>query len=315
MRIWKVITGGRVTRGPRFPLLLWAVFASQGNAESIALIKSYDFGPYDSAIAGFVDACGNGITEFNLRGKNGGSPETVRDIKGQQPDIIVAIGVLAAEFAQEQLSDFKTLYVMVPKPRSYGLTGQNIGGISLDIPIEQQLTVYRAMVQDLKALGVIYDPQKSGDIVEEARRVATERGLVVHSREVTSRKGVPAALRALLRDEQIDALWMIPDDTVVTPESFKFLLLTSFEHNLPFLAASDIFVKVGALASLTPDYTDVGRQGCDLANAVTSGRTSLASLNVVVPAKINLSINLKTARKIGLSIPDEVVDTAEVVYR
>jgi putative ABC transport system substrate-binding protein len=296
-------------------LLFWAIFASQSNAETIALIKSYDFAPYDSAISGFVGACGNGITEFNLRGKDGDSAETARDIKVQQPDLIVAIGVLAAEFAQQQLSDFRILYVMVPKPGSYGLTGENIGGISLDIPIDQQLTVYRSMVHDLKALGVIYDPLKSGDIVEEARRIATAHGLVVHSREVTSRKGVPAALRALLRDEQIDALWMIPDDTVVTPESFKFLLLTSFEHKLPFLAASDIFVKVGALASLTPDYADVGRQGCDLANAVTSGRTNIASLDVVVPAKIDLSINLKTARKIGLSIPDEIVDTAEVVYR
>jgi len=93
------------------------------------------------------------------------------------------------------------------------------------------------------------------------------------------------------------------------------LLLTSFEHKLPFLAASDIFVKVGALASLTPDYTDLGRQGCELARAFTSGKVSLASMNEILPAKINLSINLKTARKIGLSISEEVIETAAVVYR
>ena len=122
-------------------------------------------------------------------------------------------------------------------------------------------------------------------------------------------------MRALLNESDIDALWMIPDDTVVTPESFKFLLLTSFENNLPFLAASDIFVKVGALASLTPDYADVGRQGCELANALNTGEISLDNLRAVRPAKINLSINLKTADKIGLTISEEVIASAAVVYR
>ena len=93
------------------------------------------------------------------------------------------------------------------------------------------------------------------------------------------------------------------------------MVLSSFENHLPFLAASDIFVKVGALASLTPDYTDVGRQGCELATALTSGRANLASMDIVLPAKINLSINLKTAEKIGLAIPEEIIATADVVYR
>lgn len=296
-------------------LLLLAAAAPRANADSIALIKSYDFAPYDAAMSGFVSACDNRITEYNLRGETGGHSDLVRDIRLGEPNLIVAIGVLAAEFAAQQFDDVTVLYVMVPNPTAYGLTGENIAGISLDIPVERQLAVYRAMVSDMRAIGAIYDPRKSADFVEEATAVAARNGLVLHTRQVTSRKDVPAALRALLREEDIDALWMIPDDTVVTPESFKFLLLTSFENDLPFLAASDIFVKVGALASLMPDYTDVGRQGCELATALTSGRTSPARINVVVPAKVRLSINLKTARKIGLAIPEEVIATADVVYR
>ena len=299
---------------PRIGLLLCLALAPHSYAESIALIKSYDFGPYDAAMSGFMNACSNDIAEYNLEGESGGSAELVENVRVDSPDLIVAIGVLAAEFAQKELGEFPVLYVMVPKPLTHGLTGENIGGISLDIPIEQQLNVYRSMVKGLSALGVIYDPDKSGEIVEEARDVAEQHGLALLTRVVESRKQVPAALRDLLR-EDIDALWMIPDDTVVTPESFKFLLLTSFEHDLPFLAASDIFVKVGALASLTPDYMDLGRQSCELANALTSGRMSLAGLDAVLPAKVNLAINLKTARKIGLSIPEEVIESADVVYR
>lgn len=289
--------------------------APQSHAASIALIKSYDYAPYDAAMSGFMDACSNDIAEYNLDGEARGNTRLVQEIKSDNPDLIVAIGVLAAEFAQRELSDFAVLYVMVPKPQTRGLTGENIGGISLDIPIAQQLAVYRSMVKGLNALGVIFDPQRSGDIVEEARKVAEQQGLVLLTREVSSRKQVPAALRDLIREEQIDALWMIPDETVVTPESFKFLLITSIEHDLPFLAASDIFVKVGALASVTPDYTDLGRQSCELANALTSGEMSLAAMDTVLPAKVNLAINLKTAKQIGLSIPEEVIESADVIYR
>lgn len=296
-------------------LLTGVLTTSPAQARSIVVIKSYDFAPYDAALSGFMSACNNDIAEYNLRGETDGNDDIIRDIMQDKPEVVVAIGVLAAEFAHRQLSDFAVLYVMVPKPRSYGLTGRNIAGISLDIPIEQQLTVYRSMVSELRALGVIFDPGKSGDFIAEARVVAARIGLTLHTREVSSRKEVPAALRNLLKEEDIDAFWMVPDDTVVTPESFKFLLLTSFEHDLPFLAASDIFVKVGALASLTPDYTDAGRQGCELANELTDGTVSLDTMSVVRPAKVNLSINLKTARKIGLSIPANVIETADVVYR
>lgn len=299
----------------RVALLLLAGFAPASHAESIALIKSYDSEFYDAAISGFLSSCNNEIAEYNLRGEEGGSSELIEEITQSDPDLIVAIGIMAAEFAQQKLSRFPVLYAMVSEPKAYGLTGRNIAGISLDVPIERQLTVYRSMVNDLKSLGAIYDPAKSGDFVAEARAVAERLGIVLHTREVASRKEVPAALRALLREEKIDALWMIPDDTVVTPESFKFLLLSSFENDLPFLAASDIFVKFGALASLTPDYTDVGRQGCELATALTSGKVTLAKVDIVLPAKIDLSINLKTAQKIGLSIPEEIIASADVVYR
>ena len=306
---------GFAKANPHIAILLCLIIAPQGHAESIALIKSYDFAPYDAAMSGFMSACSNDITEYNLDGEADGNARLVQEIKSDNPGLIVAIGVLAAQFARQELGEFAVLYVMVPKLQTEGLTGDNIGGISLDIPIEQQLDVYRSMVKDLKAIGVIFDPQRSGHFIEEARKAAELKGLVLLAREVTSRKQVPAALRELLREEQIDALWMIPDETVVTPESFKFLLITSIENDLPFLAASDIFVKVGALASVTPDYMDLGRQSCELANALTTGEMTLAGMDTVAPAKVNLAINLKTAQQIGLSIPEEVIESADVVYR
>jgi putative ABC transport system substrate-binding protein len=293
--------------------LLWLLPLTQARAQGIVILKSHDLEPFNQAMAGFVAACPMHITEYDLRGTKKEESSIMQRLTAVKPRLIVAIGPLAAQVARENLRDVPMIFVMVSNPPKHGLQGSNLAGVSLDIPVQTQLARYKALVPTLKTLGVIYDPIKTGTMVTEARGIAATLGFQLLGAPVSTPKEVPAALRSLLG--KIDALWMVPDDTVVTPESFKFLLLTAFENNLPFVTVSDIFVEAGALASLSPDYTDVGRQGCQLATDVESGRLRLAEVMVVPPAKVNLAINLKTASKIGLTLPPEIVQSANKVYR
>jgi len=248
-----------------------------------------------------------------LRGTKKEESSIIQRLTAARPRLIVAIGPLAAQVVRERLQDMPLIFVMVSNPPKYGLQGSNLAGVSLDIPVQMQLAMTKSLVPTLKTLGVIYDPEKTGAMVLEARGIADTLGLQLLAAPVSSYKAVPAALRSLLG--KIQALWMVPDETVVTPESFKFLLLAAFENNLPFVAVSDIFVEAGALASLSPDYTDVGRQGCQLATDIESGRLRPADVMVVPPAKVNLTLNLKTASKIGLTLLPELIQSANKVYR
>jgi len=293
--------------------LLWLLPLTQARAQGIVILKSHDLEPFNQAMAGFVAACPMHITEYDLRGTKKEESSIIQRLTAAKPRLIVAIGPLAAQVARENLRDVPMIFVMVSNPPKHGLQGSNLAGVSLDIPVQMQLARYKALVPTLKTLGVIYDPTKTGAMVAEARSTAATLGFQLLGAPVSTPKEVPAALRSLLG--KIDALWMVPDDTVVTPESFKFLLLTAFENNLPFVTVSDIFVEAGALASLSPDYTDVGRQGCQLATDLGSGRLRLAEAMVVPPAKVNLAINLKTASKIGLTLPSEIIQSANKVYR
>jgi putative tryptophan/tyrosine transport system substrate-binding protein len=293
--------------------LLWLLPLTQARAQDIVILKSHDLEPFNQAMAGFVAACPMHITEYDLRGTKKEESSIIRRLTAAKPRLIVAIGPLAAQVAREHLRDVPMIFVMVSNPPKHGLQGANLAGVSLDIPVQLQLARYKALVPTLKTLGVIYDPTKTGTMVTEARGTVATLGLQLLTAPVSTPKEVPAAMRSLLG--KIEALWMVPDDTVVTPESFKFLLLTAFENNLPFVTVSDIFVEAGALASLSPDYTDVGRQGCQLATDLASGRLRPAEVMVVPPAKVNLAINLKTASKIGLTLPPEIIQSANKVYR
>jgi putative tryptophan/tyrosine transport system substrate-binding protein len=296
-------------------LLGWLALLSntQAAVAEVPVLKSHDIEPFKQAIAGFVAACNLQITEYDVRGSASKQQSIIKRVVATKPKLILAIGAVAAQVAKEMVEDIPVVFFMVPNPQQYGLEGRNIAGVSLDIPAEVQFARYKMLVPTLHTLGVIYNPDKTGPLVNAAQAIAQQLDLQLLPTAVGSPKEVPAALRSMLG--KIDALWMVPDETVVTPMSFEFLLLTAFEHHLPFLAASEIFVEVGAMAALSPDYAEVGRQVCQLTKEIESGHRSPMQVNIIPPAKVNLAINLKTASKLGLSLPSEVVQSASKVYR
>ena len=297
-----------------FTLAVLCIFPHiQAEAQVIAVIKSHNVEPFNRALAGFVAACNYHITKYDLRGSKKRGRKIVKRIMATKPKLILAIGALAAQLVKQKVRDIPVVFFMVPNPHKYGLGRDNMAGISLDIPVETQFATYKSLLPTLRTIGVIYDPRKTEAMITRAGAAAEQLGIQLHASSVASQKEVPAALRSMLG--KIDALWMVPDDTVMTPESFKFFLLTAFENNLPFLAVSDIFVEVGALAALSPDYTDLGRQGCQLTREIENGQLRLVEVNIFPPAKVNLAINLKTASKIGLTLPAEIIQSASKVYR
>jgi putative ABC transport system substrate-binding protein len=293
---------------------LWAHSAS---AQTIAVVKSRDLTTFDQVLEGVVEACPQSSTwefvEYNLNGKKKRGADLAHTIRQSAPKFILALGPLAAQVSQEEFVGIPVLYCMVANPHRYDLTGTHIGGISLDVPGAIQFARYKAMIPNLHTLGVIYDPQKSEVLVAEAAAAAAQLGLELVRVPVSSHKQVPEALRAMLG--KIDALWTISDDTVLTTDSFRFFLLTSFEHKLPFLAISDIFVKVGALATLAPQPRQLGHQICDLMIRIEAGEIELASFDVMPPLQAELVVNAKTAEKIGLILPQEILQSAGKVYK
>jgi ABC-type uncharacterized transport system substrate-binding protein len=110
-------------------------------------------------------------------------------------------------------------------------------------------------------------------------------------------------------------LWVVPDETFVTDDWFKFLLRETNRRRLPFLTTSENFVERGALAAVTPDYADIGRQSAELLKEIESGKKKPSEVGTVPPDKVNWVVNnTKTAKKIGLIVPRQVLESASKVY-
>ena len=281
-------------------------------AESILVVKSQSSPPISQAMEGFRSVCNQPAREVDLRGK-ADSKEVINALGAAKPDIIVALGPQAAEAARGNVGNLPLLFVMVSNPGKRGLEGKNIGGIALNIPVFMQFTNYTNVVRNLKKLGVIYDETKTGDIIKEAKVEAEKIGIELAAISVSSQKAVADALKTLVA-QKIDALWMVPDETVVTPATFQFLQKETARNKLPLLAVSEIFVEKGAFASLSVDYKDMGRQAGDIANQIIKNQQA-AELKTFAPAKINLAVNLETAGQLAGAVNEAAVKSASKTYR
>ena len=287
--------------------------SSSTHAAEIAILKSADIAAYNQAIAGFKAAAGatHSFTDYDMQGDVALGRKLARKIRASDAALVFAVGLKAALAAKVEIVDVPVLYSMVLAPEKYDLKASNLAGIALEVPVDRQLSMIRSVLPKARKLGVLYDPEKTGSFVEEAKRLTRVRGFELVEGPVRSEKEVPAALRALL--PKIEALWLVPDSTVLTEESMGFLLGTALDATIPTIGFSSEFVRSGALLGLFVSYQDVGRQAGQLAARILGGQASLAP-GLLPPERVRLAINQKTAKFLNITIPPDILTSADEVY-
>ena len=275
------------------------------------MIKSQDLPIYRQALDGFKKIYTGKLREFDLKGDPQESEKVVQTLKQHPTDLILAVGLLAARVAKENFQQTPIVFCMVFDPERFSLSGEKITGVTMEVPIQEVFSGIQDLFPKAKRIGVLYDPKKTGKMIDQAKKVTQASGLSLISVEVNSEKSLPAATRAL--PGKIDLLWVVPDSTVVTPEALEFLLLTSFENNLPLITFSDDLVKRGAVAAFSPDYHAIGEQAGNLALRILGGEDP-DKIHIRPAEKTRLSINLKTAQKMGIRFDPKVLQSADKVY-
>lgn len=294
--------------------MLWALpLTAPAFAADIIILKSSDIAAYNQAITGFKAAVPSGInlSEYDLQGDLEKGRKLARKIRASDPALVFAVGLKAAKAAQLEIVDIPVVYSMVLDPAKYGLNSQNMTGVLLEVPVERQLAMIRNLLPQLKHIGTLYDPAKTSALIDEARRLLKQSGTELVPMQITSEREVPQNLRALL--PSIDALWLVPDSTVLTDESLRFILNSALEGRVPVIGFSREFARSGALLCLSVNYADIGRQAGQLTRKLLDGQLTLP-MKPWHPERIETSLNLKTAKFLGIDIPHELEQKADELY-
>jgi len=269
------------------------------------VIQSQPIAAYNEAIKGFEESCKRNNVSiagvYDLKGDIDEGKGVIKNIKDnkQKPDLILAVGILATTLVKEQFTNIPIIFCMVINHERFNLEGSNITGISSEASIRDQFGILKELLGTGKNVGVIYDPKETGGIISEAVSIAGKSNFNLVKTEVTSGDQVASALKNMVN--KIDALWIVPDGTVVTKESLEIILKMSLKHRLPVFCTSSAIVRAGALVSISPDYRQTGIQAAQLARTLLNNSTVI-SLGVKQPDQLKVTLNTQTAGVIRVDI-------------
>ncbi len=288
-------------RAPRVnTFLVIAVYVLLGATAACAcdvmVVQGLRVKPYDEALRGFRCACGAQVKRFFLTDLEG--MDVVRKVREEKPRLLFVIGGDALKKVRA-IRDVPVVYVMVVDPQSIVRGGENITGVAMGVPPEKYLDLLALISPPPRVVGLIYNPATTGHLMKRVQQAARARGVVLQAREVHSSREVPAALDRL--KGVIDSFWMLPDTTVVTPETVELLLLFSQKNRVPVISFAAKYVVMGALAALDIDGFDQGKQAGEMATSLLNG-TPLAELPASDSRRAVVRTNMSVAKKLGITL-------------
>ena len=303
----------RAVAGLALLLGLCTLCVPESSAMDIAILQSSDIAAYREAIAGLkaTGPIGATYTEYDAQGDLELGKKLARKLRASDASLVVAVGLKAALAAKVEIVDVPVVYMMVLDPLKHQLTAANMTGTLLEVPLDRQMKIMRMFLPNLHRIGTLYDPAKTSSRVKDAVQQATISDFQLTGIPIESDKDVPQQLRALLAD--VEALWLIPDSTVLTNESVQFILESALARQIPVIGFSPEFTRLGALLSMSVNYGEIGRETGLLVKRILNGEKLLPH-NPLPIERLKITLNLKTAKFLGMTFPKELTSLIDETY-
>ena len=245
-------------------------------------------------------------------------PAIIKELIGSDITALVTAGTPATLAAKRASATLPIVFVGVDDPVSVGVVeslgqpGGNATGLSLTSSevITERLELLLELVPGLHRLAVIVrdDPgldQKLQDIRSDAQR----KGIEALMLEATTAKALELAF-ARLRGDRSEAVYVASGP--FGPVKRARTIALAAEARLPAMYSFRIFPVDGGLMSFAADYVDLFRRAAGFVDKILKGGKP-AAMPVEPPRKFDLTVNLKTAKALGLTIPPTMLAAADEV--
>jgi len=262
--------------------------------------------------------------EYDLQNANGEvstAASIANKFKSEKVDIAVGIATPTAQALVNALTDSTVVFTAVTDPVSAGLveslerSGPNVTGISDMTPVREQIEFLNS-VTPIKRLGHVYTSSEANAVTlaKMAREACGELGIQFVEATITNSAEVKQATQTIAG--RVDGIYVSTDNTVVS--ALSALTEVAMEHGIPVMSADPSSAeKFDVLAAWGFDYYKMGRATGRLIAELLEGAdpAGIPTRFMTDPEDIDLLINLDVANKLGLSFPQDVMDSASTVVK
>ena len=271
--------------------------------------------------AGYADGRDVVIECRSAKGDFNQIPKLATDIVKGKADVIVADSTLATRAFKRATSTIPIVMARVADPVGSGLVaslshpGGNVTGLSLMVTelSAKRLELLKEAIPQLTRVAVLRNPATPWHpkVIEALRAAAPSMSIELSVVGAETADELDLALLAVSRSHA-QALYVIEDGLFDTHRTR--LLKLAYKARLPTMYANRAFVDEGALMSYGPSVGDLFRESADYVDKILKGAKP-GDLAIEQPAKLELVVNLKTAKAFALNMPESILVRANEVIR
>ena len=231
-------------------------------------------------------------------------------------DLVATIATPATQAMVNMDSDIPVVFISVSAPVAAGVTSsmekpdKNATGTSNAIPVSDIFNLSDSLTPGNKTYGLIYNTGEVNSVntVKDAKSYLDGKGLKYVEAVVTNSSEIQQAAESLVGS--VDAIF-VPNDSVVQSGMAQITEITR-KNKIPVYACSATTVQSGAFATVAMNDKQIGSQSADMAVEILGGKKVADVPSVVVPASGTV-INRNTMEALGVTIPDSVKSTAQLI--
>jgi putative ABC transport system substrate-binding protein len=308
-----------VARAQQWPTLPVIGFVNSGSADASAgLVAAFRKGLGET---GYVEGQNVTVEYHYLEGQFDRLPALMTDLVRRRVAVIATPGNTApAIAAKAATATIPIVFGASSDPVKDGLvaslarpggnaTGSN--GFSVEL-VAKRMALLHELVPKAVRVAVLFNPANPATDLRDVEEAARAIGLQLHILNATTIGEIDAAFAALAH-ERHDALFVHPDSFFSLSRRVQIATLAT-RYRIPAVYSNRDYVIAGGLMSYGTDTADRFRQAGVYTGKILNGAKP-ADLPVLQSTKFELVINLKTAKALGLTIPETLLATADEVIQ
>jgi ABC-type uncharacterized transport system substrate-binding protein len=226
------------------------------------------------------------------------SPAILNSLRGRPGLFVVAIGLPAARIARDKLTA-PVVFAQVFNYQELLVTGKTVRGVASMPPLDLQVQEWKKLDPKLRRMGLIVS-QSHTDLIPLAERAAMGASLVMRHEISASDRETLYLFKRLA--PQIDGLWLVPDDRILSPAVLRELLSYAVSHGVRVCVFSDTLLQWGALMSASATPEDTARTLRRVLEAMMAGGTQTTP-SLTPLSEVGVRFNMHVAMRLGLPIP------------
>ena len=301
--------GGGDTAGGEVPIIGINQYGSHGSLDNCR--EGFLQGLQE---AGLVEGTDYTIDYQNASFDDNMAIQIAQAFSAEDAALMVGIATPSATacYAAAEDKDIPVVFTAITDPVGAKLDSGNITGTSDVLPVQGQLELIRAIQPEADTIGIVYTTSEANSVysIGVYEDLAADYGFTIEAIGVTAQSEVTQAVDTLI-SQGVDCLSNLTDNNVVGV--LGSILEKTNEAGIPVYGSEIEQMELGCVAGAGLDYVQLGIQTGKMAAQILTGEATCADLPYETIENYGLYVNSSALTEMGLTLPDDVAQTAEEV--